>query len=147
MQNRSCPTSWIWFIRWSKTVFLYWDSPLVGRWLSLSCPYIFLYFIVFLRFNYICMTMHFYCYLCLIISSLACSDLGCLMDMWTFQATNLMSSRASLVASNSNWNVVFWLVKLSLLYLTVRNKVCYYLLLLQLTTTTFGLNTSDIIIF
>ena len=37
-----------------------------------------------------------------------------------------MSPRVSLVASNSNWNIVIWSVKLLELYLTVQNKVFYY---------------------
>ena len=67
-----------------------------------SYPYIVLDSPVYFKYFICVFNLHFYCQLSFTVSSLACSDLGCLMNMWTFQATRSMWPWASRVTSNSN---------------------------------------------
>ena len=74
-------------------------------------------------------TVHLYRPLCLIISSLTCSALGCLMNMWTIRPTARWAHGLLWCPGTAINNVVFCLVKSLSLFL-------YYLSEIKFATTT-----------
>ena len=92
-------------------------------------PYLIIDSLLYLKYLICISTVHLYRQLCLIISSLTCSALGCLMNMWTYRPPGRWAHGLLWWPRTAITNVVSCLVKILSLFL-------YCLSEIKFTTTT-----------
>ena len=87
------------------------------------CPYLIIDSLSYFK-GFICIfTVHFYCPLCLIISSLTSSALGFLMNMWNFRPPARWAHELLWWPRAVINNVVFWLAKTLSLFLQCLSEI------------------------